>query len=190
MPLTSSHAYSYIESDPVKIVVEGVETFRKENCDLIIVDTSGRHKQEVALFEEMHQVSEATSVDDGAVIVTKIDGHAKGGGALSGLCMIWSKPGNILGVEKWAEQIDVDASLVGKHGEVNFKGDAKFAKHMKKGDFAKSKPLSEQHQFLLIFSVRDSFFEGMLEEDEDFIDVLNPNSKKEFAAVGDANMRN
>ncbi|GJV44667.1 glutamate--tRNA ligase, cytoplasmic, partial [Tanacetum coccineum] len=29
-----------------------------------------------------------------------------------------------------------------------------------------------------------------LEEDEDFIDVLNPNSKKEFAAVGDANMRN
>ncbi|GKB11977.1 signal recognition particle 54 kDa protein 2 [Tanacetum coccineum] len=102
MPLTSSHAYSYMESDPVKIAVEGVETFRKENCDLIIVDTSGRHKQEVALFEEMRQVSEATkpdrvifvmdsskaqafrqSVDDGAVIVTKMDGHAKGGGALS-----------------------------------------------------------------------------------------------------------
>ncbi|GJU72914.1 signal recognition particle 54 kDa protein 2 [Tanacetum coccineum] len=100
MPLTSSHAYSYMESDPVKIAVEGVETFRKENCDLIIVDTNGRHKQEVALFEEMRQVSEATiavifvmdsskaqafrqSVDDGAVIVTKMDGHAKGGGALS-----------------------------------------------------------------------------------------------------------
>lgn len=49
-----------MESDPVKIAVEGVETFKKENCDLIIVDTSGRHKQEVALFEEMRQVSEAT----------------------------------------------------------------------------------------------------------------------------------
>ncbi|KAJ0433379.1 putative signal-recognition-particle GTPase [Helianthus annuus] len=28
-----------------------------------IVDTSGRHKQEVALFEEMRQVSEATKPD-------------------------------------------------------------------------------------------------------------------------------
>ncbi|GJZ59662.1 signal recognition particle 54 kDa protein 2 [Tanacetum coccineum] len=87
MPLTSSHAYSYMESDPVKIAVEGVETFRKENCDLIIVDTGGQHKQEVALFEEMRQFYKAhafrQSVDDGAVIVTKMDGHAKGGGALS-----------------------------------------------------------------------------------------------------------
>ncbi|GAY65636.1 hypothetical protein CUMW_242670 [Citrus unshiu] len=100
---------SYTESDPVRIAVEGVETFKKENCDLIIVDTSGRHKQEAALFEEMRQVSEATkpdlvifvmdssigqaafdqaqafkqSVSVGAVIVTKMDGHAKGGGALS-----------------------------------------------------------------------------------------------------------
>jgi len=44
----------------VKIAVEGVERFKSENCDLIIVDTSGRHKQEAALFEEMRQVSEAT----------------------------------------------------------------------------------------------------------------------------------
>ena len=51
---------SYVESDPVKIAVEGVDRFRKEKCDLIIVDTSGRHKQEAALFEEMRQVSEAT----------------------------------------------------------------------------------------------------------------------------------
>ncbi|KAG8481974.1 hypothetical protein CXB51_026884 [Gossypium anomalum] len=102
-------ADTYMESDPVKIAVEGVERFKKENCDLIIVDTSGRHKQEAALFEEMRQVSEATkpdlvifvmdssigqaafdqaqafkqSVAVGAVIVTKMDGHAKGGGALS-----------------------------------------------------------------------------------------------------------
>lgn len=52
--------YSYTESDPVSIAVEGVERFKKENCDLIIVDTSGRHKQEAALFEEMRQVYEAT----------------------------------------------------------------------------------------------------------------------------------
>ncbi|KAE8775953.1 Signal recognition particle 54 kDa protein 2 [Hordeum vulgare] len=102
---------SYMELDPVKIVVEGVERFRKENCDLIIVDTSGRHKQEAALFEETRQVSEATkpdlvifvmdgsigqaafpqaqafrqSVPVGDVIVTKMDGHVKGGGALTAL---------------------------------------------------------------------------------------------------------
>jgi signal recognition particle subunit SRP54 len=100
---------SYMESDPVKIAVEGVERFKEENCDLILVDTSGRHKQEASLFEEMRQVAEATkpdlvifvmdssigqaafdqaqafkqSVAVGAVIITKMDGHAKGGGALS-----------------------------------------------------------------------------------------------------------
>ncbi|KAM0830088.1 hypothetical protein ACQ4PT_066439 [Festuca glaucescens] len=98
-----------MESDPAKIAVEGLERFRKENSDLIIIDTSGRHKQEAALFEEMRQVAEATKPDlvifvmdgsigqaafgqaqafkqsasVGAVIVTKMDGHANGGGALS-----------------------------------------------------------------------------------------------------------
>ena len=39
----------YMESDPVKIAVEGEEAI-KENCDPIIADTSGRHKQEAFLF--------------------------------------------------------------------------------------------------------------------------------------------
>ncbi|TXG50350.1 hypothetical protein EZV62_022874 [Acer yangbiense] len=92
-----------------RIAVEGVKRFKKENYDLIIVDTGGHHKQEASLFEEMHQVAEATrpdlvifvmdssigqaafdqaqafkqSVSVGAVIITKMDGHAKGVGALS-----------------------------------------------------------------------------------------------------------
>ncbi|GBF94810.1 signal recognition particle 54 kDa [Raphidocelis subcapitata] len=100
---------SYEETDPAVIAQQGVELFRREGRDLIIVDTSGRHKQEAALFEEMRQVAEAVkpdlavfvmdgsigqaafdqakafkeSVEVGAVIVTKLDGHAKGGGALS-----------------------------------------------------------------------------------------------------------
>lgn len=41
------------ETDPVKIADEGVAYFRKHNYEIIIVDTSGRHKQENALFEEM-----------------------------------------------------------------------------------------------------------------------------------------
>lgn len=100
---------SYSENDPVTIARDGVETFKSEKYDLIIVDTSGRHRQEVALFEEMMQVQEAVTPDNvifvmdshigqacfdqakafsdavgiGSVIVTKLDGHAKGGGALS-----------------------------------------------------------------------------------------------------------
>ena len=44
----------------MRIAVEGVERFKKENCDLIIVDTGGCHKQDASLFEEMRQVAEAT----------------------------------------------------------------------------------------------------------------------------------
>ncbi|KAF6145887.1 hypothetical protein GIB67_028882, partial [Kingdonia uniflora] len=54
---------SYMKSDPLKITVEGVDRFKQKNCDLIIVDTSGRRKQEASLFEEMRQVSEATKPD-------------------------------------------------------------------------------------------------------------------------------
>lgn len=109
--------------------------FKKEGFEIIIVDTSGRHKQEESLFEEMLAVSNAVvstyscvdvgllfyailisllpynfqkpdniifvmdatigqacegqakafkdKVDIGSVIITKLDGHAKGGGALS-----------------------------------------------------------------------------------------------------------
>ena len=79
-----------------------MDRFRKEKYDLIIIDTSGRHKQEESLFEEMRAVDEATKPDQvifvmdssigqaahdqakafkdsvkvGAVIVTKMDGHA------------------------------------------------------------------------------------------------------------------
>lgn len=100
---------SYTEMDPVIIAQEGVEQFKKDGYEIIIVDTSGRHKQEESLFEEMLQVSQAIQpdnvvfvmdasigqaceaqakafkekVDVASVIVTKLDGHAKGGGALS-----------------------------------------------------------------------------------------------------------
>lgn len=100
---------SYTESDPVAIAVEGVEKFKADKFEIIIVDTSGRHKQEVELFEEMKQISDAVqpdttifvmdgaigqaaesqakafkeAADFGSIIITKMDGHAKGGGAIS-----------------------------------------------------------------------------------------------------------
>lgn len=100
---------SYTEADPAIIAGDGVEKFKNDNFEIIIVDTSGRHKQEESLFEEMLQVSNAVNpdniifvmdasigqaceiqarafkekVDVASVIITKLDGHAKGGGALS-----------------------------------------------------------------------------------------------------------
>lgn len=50
---------SYTETDPVAIAAQGVSKFKKERFDVIIVDTSGRHKQEAELFQEMVQIGEA-----------------------------------------------------------------------------------------------------------------------------------
>ncbi|SGY14295.1 BQ5605_C010g06132 [Microbotryum silenes-dioicae] len=116
LPFESSHLWEsfpathrYTETDPVSIALSGVTKFRSERFEVIIVDTSGRHRQESELFEEMVQISEAVEPDMtvlvldgaigqaaepqsrafkdasnfGAIIVTKLDGHAKGGGAIS-----------------------------------------------------------------------------------------------------------
>jgi signal recognition particle subunit SRP54 len=100
---------SYTETDPVVISSQGVAKFKAERFEVIIVDTSGRHRQEAELFEEMRQISREVkpgltimvldasigqaaesqskafkdAADFGAIIVTKMDGHAKGGGAIS-----------------------------------------------------------------------------------------------------------
>ncbi|KAI7995034.1 Signal recognition particle 54 kDa protein 1 [Camellia lanceoleosa] len=44
VPQAHGFCYIYLESDPVKIAVEGVERFKKENHDLIIIDMSRQHK--------------------------------------------------------------------------------------------------------------------------------------------------
>lgn len=78
-----------------------------------------------------------------------------------------SKLGDILGVEKTADQIDADTAEVGEQGEIDFKQDAKFAQHLKKGegvsDFARSKTLAQQRQYLPIFSVREELLQVVRE---------------------------
>lgn len=54
---------SYTETDPVSIAAQGVAKFKKERFDVIIVDTSGRHKQESELFQEMVQIGDAVNPD-------------------------------------------------------------------------------------------------------------------------------
>lgn len=95
------------ERNPVKVALDGLKKF--ENCDVVIVDTAGRHKDEKSLVEEMKMLQEAIKPDEvilvidgtigqqaavqarafheatslGSIIVTKLDGSARGGGALS-----------------------------------------------------------------------------------------------------------
>lgn len=93
--------------DAVGIVERGLKAIEKN--DILIVDTAGRHSLEVDLIDEMERIHAITKPDhkflvlDGAigqqaseqarafndsigitgVIITKLDGTAKGGGALS-----------------------------------------------------------------------------------------------------------
>jgi len=93
--------------DPIKVVREGLKQFTDK--DLIIVDTSGRHKEEKDLIKEMKDLEKNIHPDEvimvidgtigqqaliqaktfheatpiGAIIVTKLDGSSRGGGALS-----------------------------------------------------------------------------------------------------------
>ncbi|KAF6218859.1 hypothetical protein HO133_005402 [Letharia lupina] len=100
---------SLTSTDPAQVASEGVAKFKKERFEIIIVDTSGRHRQEKDLFDEMTQIQRAITPDQtimvldatigqqaeaqskafketadyGAIIITKTDGHASGGGAIS-----------------------------------------------------------------------------------------------------------
>jgi signal recognition particle subunit SRP54 len=93
--------------DPVKVVKEGLKQFADK--DLLIVDTAGRHKEEKDLIKEMKDLEKNVHPDEvimvidgtigqqalaqaktfheatpiGAIIVTKLDGSSRGGGALS-----------------------------------------------------------------------------------------------------------
>lgn len=43
----------------MQLAIDGVAKFSAEHFEIIIVDTSGRHKQEAELFDEMKQIEQA-----------------------------------------------------------------------------------------------------------------------------------
>jgi signal recognition particle subunit SRP54 len=93
--------------NPIKIVKKGLKKF--SNVDVVIIDTAGRHALEDDLISEMKKIFKATNPDEKflvidatigqqagpqakafhkaigitGVVLTKLDGTAKGGGALS-----------------------------------------------------------------------------------------------------------
>eukprot|EP00494_Astrolonche_serrata_P032116 UN32385 len=68
-------------SDPVQIAEKGIEIFKKEGLDFIIVDTSGRHKQEAALFQEMEAIHEAIDPNETIFVMDSSIGQAAYGQA-------------------------------------------------------------------------------------------------------------
>jgi len=92
-----------------EIVKNGLEFFKNQAVDIIIIDTAGRHKEEQSLLDEMKSIYAIVVPDhvfliiDGTIgqqaynqakifhenakisgiIITKLDGTAKGGGAIA-----------------------------------------------------------------------------------------------------------
>ena len=97
------------EQNSKKVAEAGVNHFKDQNSNVILVDTAGRHKEEQGLLDEMRQISSSVSPDIsflvidgtigqaafaqasafhqalpvGGIIISKLDGAAKGGGALA-----------------------------------------------------------------------------------------------------------
>jgi len=97
--------------NPVEIVKKGLEYFRKEGRQIVIIDTAGRHKEERGLLEEMRKLAETIEPDEimmvidatigkqagpqaaafnrvapiGSIFLSKLDGSAKGGGAIAAI---------------------------------------------------------------------------------------------------------
>jgi signal recognition particle subunit SRP54 len=98
--------------DAVDLARKGLKHFK--NQKIIIFDTAGRHKEEKNLLDEMKRLSDvikpneamfvidgtigqqageqakvfANTTDIGSIIITKLDGTAKGGGALSAVAEV------------------------------------------------------------------------------------------------------
>jgi len=97
------------DKDAVSIVKNGLAHFRKQDLDVIIIDTAGRHKEERGLLEEMKTMYEVSEPDVvllvvdgtigqqaynqakafheaapvGGIVISKLDGTAKGGGVIA-----------------------------------------------------------------------------------------------------------
>jgi signal recognition particle subunit SRP54 len=93
----------------LEIVKNGLVFFKEQAIDIVIIDTAGRHKEEQSLLEEMKSIYSIVTPDhvflviDGTIgqqafnqakifhenakisgiIITKLDGTAKGGGAIA-----------------------------------------------------------------------------------------------------------
>jgi signal recognition particle subunit SRP54 len=128
-------------SNVLSIVKKGMQQFTAQKHDLIIVDTAGRHKDERSLMSEMKELarliqpneiilaidasigqaamSQATAFNEtttiGSILVTKLDGTAKGGGALSAVAATHARI-KFIGTGEKTEDLEqfIPSSFVGR----------------------------------------------------------------------------
>jgi len=124
---------------PIKIATEGLKHFSKR--DLIILDTAGRHKEEQELIKEIKMLEKKIKPDEimlvidgtigqqamvqaeafnqatpiGSILVTKLDGSARGGGALSAVA-VTGAPIKFIGTGEKVEDIEpfIPSRFVGR----------------------------------------------------------------------------
>jgi signal recognition particle subunit SRP54 len=116
----------------VEIARNGVRKFKEKGIELILVDTAGRHKNESDLMNEMRQIAETVVPDEimlvldgtigqqamqqaeafnqatkiGTIFLTKLDGSARGGGALSAVAAT-KAPIRFIGTGEGIEEVEV-----------------------------------------------------------------------------------
>ena len=117
-------------NNALDLAQKGLKEFKKQ--DIIIVDTAGRHKEEKDLLDEMEQISTVVEPDEvmliidgtigqqareqalafsktteiGSIVITKLDGSAKGGGALSAVAEIGA-PIKFIGTGERIDDLEV-----------------------------------------------------------------------------------
>ena len=144
-------------SNAIDIVKKGLKHFKIQNIDVIIIDTAGRHKEESSLLEEMREMRNEIHPDlvllvidgtigqqafnqakafheaavVGGIIVTKLDGTAKGGGVLSASAVTGAKV-MFVGTGERIDDLEV-FSPTGFVGRILGMGDIKAILEMARG---------------------------------------------------------
>tara|TARA_B110000263_G_scaffold238051_1_gene238914 strand:- start:892 stop:2217 length:1326 start_codon:yes stop_codon:yes gene_type:complete len=120
------------EKDPVKIAVDAISFAKKNNHDVVIIDTAGRLAVDEVLMNEISNIHKAVNPDEtlfvvdsmtgqdavnsakafndilnfDGVVLTKLDGDSRGGAALS-IKSIVNKPIKFIGTGEKMEALDV-----------------------------------------------------------------------------------
>jgi len=123
--------YSEGLGDPVRIARKGVAAAAEQNCDVVIIDTAGRLHIDEAMMQEAKDIARAVSphqiylvcdamtgqdavtsakefneaLELSAVILTKLDGDARGGAALS-VKAVTGKPIKFVGVGEKLDRLE------------------------------------------------------------------------------------
>jgi signal recognition particle subunit SRP54 len=123
--------YSEGLGDPVRIAKKGVRAAAEQNCDVVIVDTAGRLHIDLAMMQEARDIAQAVNPDQvylvcdamtgqdavasakefnatlelSGVILTKLDGDARGGAALS-VKAVTGKPIKFIGVGEKLDRLE------------------------------------------------------------------------------------